>query len=287
MTATKTPDAAIPDYAPTHTLSWTTGNGETESMEWEGERTEVLAKYQLQKSLANAGGNIAELTYTNSRGRARLVQRLGRSGQSLPEFPDDTTVIEELYALDIVKDISEAPYFAQTLAAGHHLFAEQNAGTKGLPLSDDQVAWVRYTVENRLTEAEITTSQAEKGLSSALAWAGWAVGMKELRYHLVRNVDSYYETGFALRRSVYGVRTSAIKASMVAINAVADGATGRQAVPTFKSAMDQLIDALPDGEWLYRPPQAAHIGKGRWRISQEYQWAEKWSIVYGGSFNYA
>ena len=88
------------------------------------------------------------------------------------------------------------------------------------------------------------------------------------------------DAAFILRRSQYGVRTSQIKASFTGINTVVTA-------PTFQSQMDDLIESLPSGEWLYRPPQAEHLGRGRWRITQEWQWAEKWSIVYGGTFNYS
>lgn len=286
MAPTKTPDVGIPILGNVHEKRWSTGNGETETIEWSGMRSDVFEKYELEKSAGEAGANIASLIARSTNGRAVLTEEIGRKGQALPDFPEDTTVIEELYATDIIKDISEAPYFSQTLASSHHLFAEQDAATKGLPLNDDAVAFIRYCVENRFTEAEITTAAADKGLAAATyRWANWSTGMKELRYHMLRGVDSYYETGFILRQSVHGVRTAAVKASMAAINAVADGGTGRQPVPVFKSSMDQLILALPDGEWLYRPPQAHHTGKGRWRITMEWQWAEKWSIVYGGTFN--
>ena len=55
--------------------------------------------------------------------------------------------------------------------------------------------------------------------------------------------------------------------------------------PTFSTPMNDLLSALPSGEWLYKPPQAENLGKGKWRIAQEWHWAEKWSIVYGGTAN--
>jgi len=103
--------------------------------------------------------------------------------------------------------------------------------------------------------------------------------MKELRYHMAHGVESFYETSFVLRRSLHGVKTSVVKASFTGINAIAATA------PTLTTGMTTLVESLPTGEWLYRPPQAEHMGRGKWRVSQEWQWAEKWSIVYGGTWN--
>ena len=39
--------------------------------------------------------------------------------------------------------------------------------------------------------------------------------------------------------------------------------------PEFDTEMDDLIRALPDGEWLKKPPQADFLGRGKWRITEE------------------
>jgi hypothetical protein len=105
--------------------------------------------------------------------------------------------------------------------------------------------------------------------------------MKKLRGHMVHGNESYYETGYILRRSRYGVRSSAILASFEDVNRVV-------VLPTFKTQMEMLITKLfpsdRPGEWLKRPTQAGALPKGRWRIDEEWQWAEKWSIVYGGTW---
>jgi 6-phosphogluconate dehydrogenase len=64
----------------------------------------------------------------------------------------------------------------------------------------------------------------------------------------------------------------------------ADGAVAA-AAPEFDSRMDNLIAALPSGEWLIKPVQCEHLGRGKWRVSKEWQWAEAWSIVFGGTLN--
>ena len=256
MSATKTPDVGLPATAPTITKEWSQGIGETAVHEWKGEREEIAAEYAAQKALAQAGGNIAQLTYRSADGRATLVARFGRSEGGVQGYPDDVAVVEELYAVDVVKDIREAPYFC-------------TGGTAAL--TDDQVNVVTRAVDERWTEAEITPY-------SKTAWASWSAGQKELRYHLSHGGESYWETAYILRRSLYGVKTSEIKASFAGINRVTT------ADPELTTQMDQLILSLPAGEWLYRPPEAEHLGRGRWRITQEWTWAEKWSKVYGGTW---
>jgi len=267
MTVQKNPDNGLPTNAPVVVKDWSAGAGQKVTKEWAGAEDDVDAKYEIQKSLALAGNGTEQITFRSSKGRATLVARLTRTGSGIPGYAYDITVIEELYAVDIIKDICEAPYFAVTVDV-----------PKGLPLFDDEVAYVRLCVENRFTEAEITTYAQENGLAAANEWANWNTGMKELRYHMLRGVESFFETGFVFRRSEYGVRTSQIKAVFDDINTVV-------AAPSFDSDMDALIDALPDGEWLYKPPQAEHLGRGKWRVGREWHWAEKWSIVYGGTWN--
>lgn len=276
MSPTKHPDVSPPDDAPTLTRDWILGSGETQTQEWSGHRSEIEDLYEEKKAAAQSGGNIASLRLSSRSGRATLLARFGRSNNAIEQAGDpivtgdDVTVIEELYAVDVIKDICEAPYFAVTASV-----------PKGLPLSDSQVAWVRKCVENRWTDAEITShAQANADLSVSDEWANWSTGMKELRYHLVRGVDSYFETGFILRRSKYGVQSTSIAATF-------DGINTKVAAPTFESDMDQLIAALPSGEWLKKPTQTSHQGQGKWRVTEEWMWAEKWSVVYGGSWNYS
>ena len=83
---------------------------------------------------------------------------------------------------------------------------------------------------------------------------------------------------------MYGVKTATITASFTGINLVCSAVAGHQPIPTFLTEMDTLIAALPTGEWLYRPPQAEHLGKGKWRITLEWNWAVKWSIIYDGTW---
>ena len=264
MTATKHGEQALPTNAPKVTLEYIPGVGETETREWKGERTDVLAKYTELKYGADGGatvdGNLTGLMYTSDGGRTACMMRIERNNV-VNEYGTDVKVVEELYAIDVIRDVLAAPYFVTAVA------------TK---LTDDQAAWVSECVDKHYTEAQIDV-EAVKFVPAKPLWAAWTAGMKELKYHLRHGVDSYYETAFILRRSLYGVITSKIKIAFTGINTVVTA-------PEFGSAMDDLIGELPTGEWLYKPPQSEHLSKAKWRITQEWHWAEKWSKIYGGTW---
>ena len=250
MAATETPDVALVTDGQALTRDWTLGDGETQTKEWAGERTKVATKFDELKAEALAGGNIRALAYKRRTGRATLTASYGRGEGNTTIYPDDVTMIEELYGVDIIRDIRSAPYWTTTTA------------TK---LTDDLIADVSDAVENNYSEAEITN------------WGTWIASQKQLRYHMLHGQDSYYETGFIMRQSLYGVRTSAIKAAFTNANKVV-------AAPVFKTSMLGLLSALPSGEWILKPPQAEYLGHGKWRVSIEYHYAKKWSKIYGGTW---
>ena len=270
MSVTANGTTGLPDPAPVKTTEWTLGAGEVETQEWPlGQSADIDAKYNELKSLADSGGNITNITKKNSQGRSSLIARFARTGTGeIAGDPSEVTTIEELYAVDVLKDAMESPYFSTTADAG-----------KGLPLSDDECAVVRFMAEQNFTTAEIDdyVNDPNHAIPIGYLWASWTTGMKELRGHLLRGVNSYFETAFVLRRSKFGVRTSSIKASFTNINRVVTA-------PTFSTQMNLLIESLPTGEWLYKPPQAENLGKGKWRITQEWQWANQHSVMYGGTF---
>ena len=284
MSAVKVGNQTLPDPAPTITKEWAPGLGESESQEWStGTPEEIIAKYSELKAVGEAGGNIQGLTYRNAQGRASLVARIGNSSNQNAEYGEDVTVVEELYAVDVIKDIAESPYFSLDLSGtGHALATAQNG--KGAPLTNEQLVWIRYCVENNLTTAKITSESQDKSLASSFEWENWTTIMKELRWQMTHGVQSYYETGFVFRKSLYGVKTSAIGATFIGVNTVYGTIAGMPS-PDLSTAMQSLVSSLPTGQWLYRPPQAEHLGRGRWRVTLEWQWAYKWSIVYGGEWN--
>lgn len=284
MSATQVPDNGIPHVtpgtmpstAPKVTKEWAPGVGEVETREWKGTKADIEVLYGEAKEAATAGTSpIANLTFTNDVGRASLIARYATQGSEVIEgVPSEVTIIEELYAVDVVKDIVLAPIFRthvdNWLTGVYGVAPDPDYFT-----TNDQIAWVRFCCEERYSEAEITTAGT---LNGKPGWSEWTLGMKELRNHIMHGQDSYYETAFVLRRSAYGVRSSAVEASFVNINRVVEA-------PTFSTSMQHLIEALPDGEWLYKPPQAESLGRGRWRVTREWHWADQWSIVYGGSFH--
>ena len=259
MSAIENGTTGLPDPAPVITKEWSPGVGEAETHEWPlGTPANILAEYETAKAAAEAGNNTQSLVYRNANGRASLVARFARTGTADPDYGDDVSVIEELYSVDVIKDVAEAGYWDD--------------------LTDDEVAWVRYCADNRMTQDEIdTAADASEDIGTALKYVSWSYLMKQLYGHIVHGVETFFETGFILRRSLYGVRTAAIKASFTGINEVGND-------PVFKSQMDALIAALPAGEWLYKPPQAEHLGKGRWRVTVEWHWAKRWSVMYEGTW---
>jgi hypothetical protein len=264
-------NANMPDEGTNFQKDWILGQGESETREWPNwsDKSQIEAKYEALKGDAGVGSNITRLTYKGVNGRRSLVARFSAVGGDDTGDSPDIRTIEELYAVDIIKDIREAPYFAVTVD-----------GAKGLPLSDDNMSFVAVCAENKWTEDEIDAYDADNpDLPASMDYANWSTGMKELRYHMIHGVDSYFETAFVLRRSRSGVRTALIQATFTGINEVASPD------PTFKTDMDQLVQSLPAGEWLYKPPQVEYMEKGKWRVDQEWHWATKWSIVYGGTWN--
>lgn len=266
MSAVATPNNGLPTNPPRVTKDWTYGTGESIVREWSGLPSDISTEYDAQVAAAQGGSNIAQVSQTTENGRARLIVRFGRTGVGLPGYPDDVAVVEELYAVDVMKDINTANHYVSVVDGG--------AG-----LSDDKVAFVNKVSAMCLTEDEITTYAFRVQQDVLGAWANWTNGMKSLRYHLLRGADTYYETGFILRRSQHAVRTAQVGVAFTGINTVA--ATD----PDFTTPMSNLISALPAGEWLYRPPQAAYLGRGKWRVDQEWHWAKQWSIVYGGTWD--
>lgn len=270
MSVSELGTTGIPLDPPVVTKNFAPGLGEQTINEWPlGTPENIQAKYDELVALSGTGSNIETLNAKFNQGRASLVASYTRTST---EWTDDIVIIEELYAVDVIKDVCNSDYFSVT-----------SNGSKGLPLTDDQVAFVRYCSDMGFSEADITNyvnNPPAPRKVPGVVWASWSIGMKEYRYHLLHGAESFYETGFVLRKSKYGVRTSPVAQAFDNINRVVTA-------PTLSSQMDYLLASLPTGEWLYRPPQAEHLGRGRWRITEEWNWAVKWSVVYGGTWNLA
>ena len=261
MAATKVPNLGLPSSAQTVRTTFNPGVGTTSEYEYTGTAAECLGKYNVWMQQAQIGGipgnNIREVQLERSEGRGRVIARFSRDRtESIAGEPNDVAVVEELMAVDVVRDCRAAAYFL-------------SGGTAAV--TDDGAAVVKKAVDFGFTEAEITEEKC------GIAWASWTAGMKELRYHMLHGQESYYETAFILRRSKTGILTSKIKEAFTNINIVVPA-------PEFATEMDKLILALPAGEWLYKPPQAEYLGEGKWRITQEWHWAVAWSKMYGGTW---
>lgn len=182
MSATKIGEQALPAEEQVKTLEWVYGTGETRQEEYQGERSDVLAKYESLKS----SNGVRNLSYTNANGRSRVIARFAREDIGGGGTGDGVTVIEELLGLDVVRAIHAAPAF--------------NA------LGDDALAAVLVAAEARLAEADIT------------GYAAWAAAQKELRWQMLHGQESYFETAFVLRIKKQGVRSSALRGVFTGIN---------------------------------------------------------------------
>ena len=282
MAPTKNPDQSPPTDPPVYRKEWSADQGLQYTSEWEGTPDDMDTMFGELSSVGAAGGNnITQLSYENARGRARVVARFSADGQGTIGFPDNVTVVEELYAIDVIRDITESAYFSQTITAPAWMVAKQDAATKGLPLSDEAIAFVRAVSEIRASEDGIDKYADQNDFAAdPYHWENWSTGMKELRYHLIRGADSYYETAFVLRQSLHGIKKAQMGVTFTGINLIAQGAV------IFATDMADLLAELPAGEWIQKSPQAEHLGQGRWRVTKEWHYAKKWSIVYGGSWNY-
>ena len=183
MSATKIGEQALPADPQNESLEWVYGTGETRQIEYRGERSDVLAKYESLKTEQF----VRRATFSNTEGRARVIARFAREDID-GGTGDGVTVIEELLGLDVVRAIHAAPAFAA--------------------LADDAIAAVLIAAESRLAEAAIT------------GYAGWAAAQKELRWQMLHGQESYYETAFVLRIKKQGVRSSALRGVFTGINTV-------------------------------------------------------------------
>jgi len=267
MAAEKRPNNDLPTNPQRVTKEYIPGQGENKTWEWNGTAAEVEAKYNQLKG-STPDDNISSVTFENNEGRARCMARFEFDEQvddpnTLPEGQTNgCSLVEELYAVDVIKDICEAPYWLE-----------------GTALTDEQIVWIRFVSEERYTEAEITNEAP----TAPLEWENWSDKMKNLRYHILHGVTSYYETGFVVRRVRTGIRNRGVSVAFTGINRIDTSGAGL----TFSTYMVRMLQNLPSGQYLKRPPQAEYLGRGKWRVSEEWHYAAEWSVVYNGSWGYS
>jgi hypothetical protein len=215
---------------------FTVEEGQAIEITLRGKASAVEAAYNTVKGTPET--NMLGASLEINAGRGTLVKRYQRvvTGES----GDEIIETQELYAIDVIKDILTAPYFAT--------------------LYNSEILAVRTAYEENEEED-----------------SGWSALQKTLFYHLTHGVDSYFETGFIFTSTRQVSGKAALAIATTNINEVVTA-------PTTSGAMANLLSALPTGEWLKRPPRIRKIRTGVWEASEEWQWAKKWSVIYGGTF---
>ena len=239
MSATKTPNQSVAILSRSH--NWTQDGGEQQVKIYRGDKDSVYALYQ--EHLASPPAGVMSMEYTDTEGRGELRETFVRVADVYVIGSDsEITIIEEVFAVDVLKDIRTHKYFET--------------------LTDAQIALVSNDVENQ-TESPSYSDAKQAALYS----------------HLIHKVESYNDVQFCYRKTSLAMKSKNINAAFDNINRVVSAPT-----PSAVAAINHLLASFPDGEWLYRPPQAEYTGKGKWRVTQEWWWAEKWSVIYGGTW---
>jgi hypothetical protein len=182
MAATKLGAQALPTDPPVETLEWVRGVGETRSIEYRGERSDVLAKYEALKT----DGDINQLTFSASEGRTRVIGRFVREEDD--GAGDGVTIVEELLGIEIVRELYAAPYFRD--------------------MTDDQIKAVRKAVDAGTPDAEIAD------------FGTWTALQLQLQWQMLHGQESYFETAFVLRVRKQGVSSAALRGVFTGINTV-------------------------------------------------------------------
>jgi len=95
--------------------------------------------------------------------------------------------------------------------------------------------------------------------------------------HYIHGQDTYTETAYELRitRQVSGGKQLGVAAANP--NRVVT-------LPRLSASLSRLISALPAGEWLKKPIGVQSAMRRGWTVTESYQWAPQWSVIYGGTF---
>lgn len=192
-----------------------------------------LAYYKA--AAVGINSDIASISYRSSNGRAAITVAYDRADDDIRRLG-----VQELYAVDVVRDIKAAPHF-KTLT--------------NKQVSDVQAKW------------DVRGGQDE----------AWIELQKSLYGHMAHGQDSYIETAYEFRQTFQTTSNKRIRAATSNPNTVQD-------LPKLTRTLENLVDAVPDGEWLKKPTTVQYAGRKGWTVSLTYQWAPKWSVIYGGTF---
>jgi hypothetical protein len=247
-------------------LAWTPSEGEQLTQGYRGKHSDLLALYAAIKAQAAAYG-ITGANLRTANGRSHLSVRWGGVTTVVPgEDGEGVPTVEELQPIDVLKDVASAP--------------------KYVPLTGSQIQLVKSAIADALTEDEAAEQQS-------VQWGDLPEETEALMRDLYRRYahgeNNYLETQYIFRRTYItnaqlNVNTSAPVLTLLGtINEVIEFATLRD---TASDQMKLLLDALPSGEWLVRTPKVTYQGSGKFNVEEEYQWALKWSDLYGGTLIY-
>lgn len=229
---------------------WSLEEGEALVTTYKGPYSVLETLYNTYVDAALAGNpsiSSVELPVTN--GRATLTirtvdQAYGGSSGGETERIDG---VEELYPVDITKDVAAAPKYES--------------------LSSGDIAKVKRAISDLMDGSDAYTYLGGDGLM----WDLWK------RYQHGEN--NYLALSYVFRRSY--VTNSRLRAISL-LGTVNTVITQAALVAAINSKIASVVAAVPDGEWLVRTPKVSFQGRGKYHIEEEYQWALKWSDLYTG-----
>lgn len=202
----------------------------------DGPASVMAVRLSYWRSVARGlNSGIASISSEESGGRTSITIAYERETDDIRNLG-----VQELDAVDVVRDIKSAPYFAT--------------------LTNSQVAAVQSAWDNR------------QPLVSA-----WSDLQKKLYGHMSHGQESYMETAYTFRQTYQTTSTARLQIAASNPNTV-------QTLPTLTATLANLINALPAGEWLKKPASVQYAGRKGWTVTLSYQWAPKWSVIYGGTF---
>lgn len=226
---------------------WTPEGGKTEEYSYSGTTDDVASlAEQIAATWEVNGRTISQMRGSELSGRGRLLLTVAPITNQVSGGSESNGDVEELYAVDVIRDTQNAPMF------------------------ESMDAFDMATV----------VKAVEDGEEEDPFWAGQDARMPLLYRMLLHKEDAYFETAFVYRQSFYKATSQEVGISFTDINSVV------ATPPTLSGRMLKLIEQLPVGEWLYKPPQMAYVGKGVYHLTREWMWAVKWSVMYGGTLDY-
>lgn len=209
---------------------------ETETITETGTVAAIATRLAYYKAAAvGLTSDIASIAYRSANGRAAITVAYDRVDDDIRRLG-----VQEFYAVDVVRDIKAAPYFAS--------------------LTNAQTSAVQSNWDARL--GPVTE---------------WTDLQKSLYGHMAHGQESYIETAYEFRQTYQTTSNKKIKAATSNPNTVQD-------LPALTRTLENLVDAVPAGEWLKKPTTVQYAGRKGWTVSLTYQWAPKWSVIYGGTF---